>query len=108
MDEFKIVVAIAILVSLATLVTIVFIAEDAINNAKIPDIERGTVTSKALATDNRPANYKINLAENQAYFILDNTALYERIQQNQTYLFDCRIDFNHRMILIENATLIPP
>ncbi len=63
MDEFKIVIIVAILVSLATLGTIIYISEDAINNAKIPDVERGTVSSKALVSDNHPANYTVNLVK---------------------------------------------
>lgn len=108
MDEFKVVVTLAILVSLVTLGTIIYISADAVNSAEIPDIERGTVTSKAPLSENQPADYKVTLAGTQALYIQNNVSLYERIHENQTYLFDCRIDFNNKIILIENATLIPP
>lgn len=108
LDEFKIVVTLAIVVSLATLGTIVLISVDAVDNAKIPDVQRGIVTSKSPVTVSHAVNYKITVAENQALYIQNDAALYERIQVNQTYLFDCRIDFNNKMTLIENVTLIPP
>jgi hypothetical protein len=106
MDEFKIVVIVAILFSLVTLGTVIFIAQDAINNAKIPDIERGLVISKAPVSDSHPANYTVNLSENRALYVLNNNALYESIQKNQSYLFECRIDFNNKMTIIDSATLI--
>jgi hypothetical protein len=107
MDKFKLVIIIAMLVSLAMLGAIVFISQDAINNAKIPDVERGIVISKAPVLDSHPANYTVNLSENRALYILNNPALYQSIQENQTYLFQCRIDFNNKMTIINNATLIP-
>jgi len=108
MDEFKIVIIVAILVSLATLGTIIYISEDAINNAKIPDIERGTVSSKAPISDNHPANYIVNLSSGQKLYILNNATLYNSIIVNQSYVFDCRADFNNKMTIIDHATLIPP
>jgi hypothetical protein len=107
MDEFKIIVTVALLVSLAALGAVIFIAQDAVNNAKIPDVERGIVISKAPVSDNHPANYTVNLSENRAFYILNNPSLYESIQENQTYLFGCRIDLNNKITLIESATLIP-
>jgi hypothetical protein len=108
MDEFKIVVIVAILVSLATLGTIIYISEDSINNAIIPDIERGTVSSKALVSDNHPANYKINLSSGQKLYILNNSTLYDSIIVNQDYVFDCRVDLNNQMTIINHASLITP
>jgi hypothetical protein len=107
MDAFKIVVVVAIIVSVATLGTIIFISENAIDNSKIPDVTRGLVVSKGVVLDSHPANYTVNLQDNQALYILNNPSLYELIQENQSYIFDCRIDFNNKMTLIENATLIP-
>ena len=107
MDEFKIIVTIAILVSLVTLGTVIFIAQDAINNVKILDVERGLVISKAPVSDSHPANYTVNLSENRALYVLNNKTLYESIQENQSYLFECRIDFNNKMTIIDSATLLP-
>ena len=103
MDEFKIVIIVAILVSLATLGTIIYISEDAINNAKIPDITRGIVTSKTVITDKPSANYSITLSDGRTLYIQNKSALYESIivNENQTYTFDCRIDYNNNMVLID-------
>jgi len=107
MDEFKIVIIVAILISLATLGTIIYISEDAINNAKIPDVERGTVSSKAPVSDNHPANYTVNLSSGQKLYILNNATFYDSITVNQSYVFNCRVDFNNKMTIIDQATLIP-
>lgn len=104
MDEFKIVIIAAIL-TLATLVTIIYISEDAINNAKIPDITRGIVTSKNIVTDKPLANYSITLSDGRILYIQNKSALYDSIiiNENQTYIFDCRIDYNNNMVLIDSV-----
>jgi hypothetical protein len=108
MDEFKIVIIVAILVSLATLGAIIYISEDAIKNAKIPDIERGTVSSKEIVSDNHPANYTVNLSNGQKLYILNNATFYNSIIVNQSYVFDCRVDLNNKMTIINHATLFLP
>ena len=108
MDEFKIVIIVAILVSLATLGTILYISGDSINNDKIPDVERGSVSSKAPVSDNLPANYTVSLSSGQKLYILNNSTLYNNIIVNQSYVFDCRVDFNNKMTIINHATLITP
>jgi hypothetical protein len=108
MDEFKLVIIVAILVSLATLGTIIYISEDTINNAKIPDVERGTVSSKATVSDNPQANYTINLSTGQKLYILNNATFYNSIIINQTYVFNCRVDFNNKITIIDHATLLLP
>jgi hypothetical protein len=104
MDEFKIVIIVAILVSLATLVTIIYISQDAINNAKIPDITRGIVTSKTIVTDKPLANYSIALLDGRTLYIQNKSALYDSIivNKNQTYTFDCRIDYTNNIVLIDS------
>ena len=108
MDEFKIVIIVAILVSLATLGTIIYISEDSINNAKIPDVERGLVSSKTPVSDNLLANYSVNLSSGQKLYILNNAILYDNLIVNQSYVFDCRVDFNNKMTIINHASLITP
>jgi len=105
MDEFKIVIIVAILVSLATLGTIIYISEDAINNSKIPDITRGIVASKTIVTDKPSANYSITLNDSRTLYIQNKSALYDSIivSENQTYTFDCRIDYNNNMVLIDSV-----
>ena len=107
MDKLKLVIVVAVLSMMATLGVIVFIAQDAINGAKIPDAERGMVISKAPVTDDHPANYTVTLPENKVLYIVNNPALYESIVENKTYLFECRIDLANKMTIIENASLIP-
>ena len=107
MDEFKIVVIIAVLVSLAALGTMILIAEDVVDNGEIPDVTRGQVISKAPISDQHSENYIISLLGNQDLYILNNPTLYAIIQENQNYVFDCRIDFNNKITIINNATLIP-
>jgi hypothetical protein len=108
MDEFKIVIIVAILVSLATLGTIIYISEDAINNTKIPEIERGTVSSKATVSDNHQANYTINLSSGQKLYILNNATFYNSIIINQSYVFECRVDLNNKMTIIDHTTILLP
>ena len=108
MDEFKIIIIVAILVSFATLGAIIYISEDAINNAKLPDVERGLVSSKALISDSHPANFIINLSSGQKLYILNNSTFYNSIIINQSYVFDCRVDFNNKMTIIDHAALISP
>jgi hypothetical protein len=108
MDEFKIVIVVAILVSLATLGTILYISEDSIINSKIPDVERGAVSSKSPVSDNHPANYIVNLSTGQKLYILNNATFYNSITVNQSYVFNCRVDLNNKMTIIDQATLIPP
>jgi hypothetical protein len=107
MDKLKLVTVVAVLSMLVTLGAIVFIAQDAINGAKIPDAQRGMVISKAPVTDNQPANYTVTLPENKLLYIVNNPALYESIVANKTYLFDCRIDLANKMTIIESASLVP-
>ena len=108
MDAFKTTVIIAIIVSLGALGTIFYIAQDAISNAKIPDVQTGLVISKAPVADELQANYTLTLSDNRQLYISNDMTLYNVILENQTYVFSCRIDFNNKITLIENATLIPP
>ena len=108
MDAFKTTVIIAIIVSLGALGTIFYITQDAMSNAKIPDVQTGLVISKAPVADKPQANYAVTLSDNRQLYISNNMTLYNGILENQTYVFSCRIDFNNKITLIENATLIPP
>jgi hypothetical protein len=108
MDVFKTTIIIAIIVSLCALGTIFYITQDAIRNAKIPDVQTGLVISKSPVSDKPPANYTVTLSDNSQLYIPNNVTLYNSILENQTYVFSCRIDFNNKITLIENAILIPP
>jgi hypothetical protein len=108
MDAFKTTIIIAIIVSLCALGTIFYITQDAINNAKIPDVETGQVISKAPVSDNPLASYTVTLSDNRQLYISNNMTLYNTILENKTYVFNCYIDFNNKITLIENVILIPP
>jgi hypothetical protein len=105
-DAFKVTIIVVILLSLGVLGTVFYIAQDAINNVKIPDVQTGLVISKAPISDKLPANYTVNISDNRALYISNNMALYDSILVNQTYAFNCRIDFSNKITLIDNATLV--
>jgi len=104
-EAFKLIVVLAVVVSLATLTFIVVIAEDSIRNASIPDAESGVVLSKTVISDRSPATHAVNLLDGRTLYIQNNTALYDCIIENQTqiYSFMCRIDFNNNLIIIESV-----
>jgi hypothetical protein len=104
LDTFKAAVTVAIVLSLAAIGFIGVVAIDAIQGSKIPEQQYGTVASKSPLTDNPLANYKVTLANGKILYIQNNATLYDTLQINQSYLFDCRIDFNNQMTLIDKAT----
>jgi hypothetical protein len=106
-DAFKLTIILAIVATVGVLAGIIFISQDAIENAKIPDIERGLVLSKSPISDTRPANYTINLSDGKTLYIQNNATLYQSILENQTYVFTCSLDFNNKMTLIDKADLVP-
>ncbi len=106
MDAFKLTIILTIAATAGILGGIIFITQDSINNAKIPDVERGLVTSKAPLSETLQANYTVNLSDGKTLYILNNSTLYQSILENQTYVFTCYLDFNNKMILIENADLV--
>jgi hypothetical protein len=103
LDAFKVTILGAVLVSLIALGVIVYVAQDAITNSTAPDEETGYVTSKAQVTDSSSANYSISLSDGKTLYIQNDNVLYDSILVNQTFTFDCRIDFNHRMSLIQSV-----
>jgi hypothetical protein len=106
-DAFKLTIILTTIVSVGVLAGIMFIAQGMINNAKIPDVERGVVTSKAPVLDSYPANFTVNISDGKTLYIQNNATLYQSILENQTYIFTCRIDFNNKMTLIDSADLVP-
>lgn len=107
MDTFKITIAVAILSSLAILGAMFFITQNAIDNSKIPEVQKGLVVSKDAITDGHTANYSISLEGGKTLYILDNPALYDSILVNQTYQFDCWKDFKQKITIIETAIIQP-
>ncbi len=105
MDAFKITIAVAVLASLAILGGIFFITQNAIDNSKIPEVQKGLVVSKDVVADGNPANYSVSLEGGKTLYILNNPDLYESILVNKTYQFDCWKDFKQKITIIETATL---
>ena len=108
MDAFKVTIIVAVLASLAVLGGIVLISQDAVNNAKIPEVQKDKVVSKTVITDGNPANFSVTLESGQILYILKDSDLYDSILTNQTYQFDCLLDFKQKIIFIETATIQPP
>ncbi|MCL5876284.1 MAG: hypothetical protein M1540_00530 [Candidatus Bathyarchaeota archaeon] len=104
MDTFKVVVVVAITLSLASIGFIGAVAYDAIQYSKTPDQQYGMVASKSPVTDNPVANYMVSLYSGKTLYIQNNATLYDSLQVNQSYLFDCRIDFNNKITLIDKAS----
>jgi hypothetical protein len=104
MGEFKLVVVLSIMVSLIALGAIIYISENAVGTAKILDVTRGQVKSKDPLANNSLANYVVNLSDNRVLYISSNMSLYNSIQENQSYVFDCFIDFPHRVTFIDKVS----
>jgi len=103
MDEFKISVAVAILLSLIALGFISYVASDAIQGAKIPDAEYGIVVSKGLVENGDISYYAVTLENNKILYILNNSTLYDSIKENSNYLFTCHIDYLKHMTIIDST-----
>jgi len=79
------------------------IYQNSINTASIPDIEYGLVTAKAPVVDNKNANYTINLATGKVLYVQGNQTLYDTLELNKTYVFNCRIDIPNNMLIADSA-----
>ena len=105
MDAFKLTVVLTLVISLGVSAVIVGIAEESIRTATIPDAESGFVTSKFPLVDRTQATHAINLIDGRVLYIQNNSALYDSIllDMNQKYTFNCRIDYNNRIVIIEDV-----
>ncbi len=107
MDAFKLTVLSTVIILVFALSIIGYVALDQIDNSKIPDVERGLVTAKAPVAG-QMSSYTVSLSDGKVLYIDNNSALYDSIVENQTYLFNCRIDFNNNLIIVDTASLITP
>lgn len=96
----------AVTFSLVFLALIGLIAQDAINNSAIPNEEYGVVVSKAPMQGGHIADYMVSLANGKTLYILSNTTLYDSIEVNFSYLFNCRIDLNNQITIVNSATQV--
>jgi hypothetical protein len=102
-DAFKLTILATVMISLIMLGFIVFVAHDAISNSTIPDVERGVVVSKAVVTDKPIAKYAVFLSDGIELYIRNDEELFNSIIENYTYVFDCKIDFNNHMLMMESV-----
>ena len=70
------------------------------NLADIPSTERGTIVSKTVIS---PNDSIIELSNGKILHILSNTPLYQNLQLNQSYIFNCRFNYNTKNTYIEDA-----
>jgi hypothetical protein len=131
LDAFKITIIAAVLASIAILGAIFIITQDAINQAKIPDVQKGVVISKTVietggsteysisldggqilyilnsTKTGAPAEYSLSLDDGKTYNTVNSLTLYENILVNKTYQFDCFLDFKNKITIIDTAMLSP-
>jgi hypothetical protein len=79
------------------------ISVNAINTGTIPDIEYGLVSAKAPVTDGQNANYTITLSNDKILYVQNNQTLYDTLEVNKTYVFNCLIDLPNDMLIAESA-----
>jgi hypothetical protein len=107
LDAFKRIILLSVLASLIALGFIAYVATDAIQGVKIPDQEYGIVTSKGPVTDGHAADYVVTISTGKTLYIQTNQTMYDYLQKNSSYLFDCRIDLIGDMIIIDSASQPP-
>jgi hypothetical protein len=103
LDAFKVTILGAVVVSLIALGVIVYVAQDAITNSTAPDEETGYVTAKTPVTDIPAVTYSVSLSDGKTLYIQNDNVLYDSILVNQTFTFDCRIDFTNHRFLIQSV-----
>jgi hypothetical protein len=106
MDAFKSTVIVAVLISWVALGVIYFVASDAIQGAKIPDVEYGVVDSKGLFENGERAYYTVTLKSGEKFYIINNSTLFDSIKENISYLFTCRIDYANKMTIIDSVSQV--
>ncbi len=102
-DTFKAVVVLSVVVCIASLVVIGVVTEEAIRTASIPDSQSGVVLSKAAVSDKPSAMFAVTLVGGKVLYIQNNSLIYNSVVENQSFRFDCRIDYNNNMIFIESV-----
>jgi len=96
-DVSTLIFVLAIVIAVILLGVIFLIAQN--NLTDIPSTERGTIVSKTVINENGSV---IGLSDGKTLHILNNTPLYQSLQQNQSFIFNCRFNYNTKMTVIEN------
>ena len=104
MDGFHKAVIVTILITLLSMGIIFSLALYDISKGNIPDEQSGLVISKQPISNGKPANYTVTLSDNRVLYIAKNSALYESIVENQTYVFHCSLDVKNKMTFIQQVS----
>lgn len=105
MDAFKKIIICSIVVLLAAVGFMAYVAGDAISGAKIPDSESGIIAAKAPVNDGHAAAYMITLQSGRVLYIASNATLYDELTVGSSYAFTGRIDLLGDITLIDSAKL---
>jgi hypothetical protein len=97
-DVFTLTFVFAIVIAVISGGIVILIAQN--NLTDIPLTERGTIVSKTVINTNDSV---IGLSNGRILHILNNPPLYQSLQQNQSYIFNCRFNYNTKIIVIEDA-----
>jgi hypothetical protein len=95
-------VLLTVVLSIVIFGFIVFLTANDISQAKIPDVEQGTVLSKQVLSNS--TNYSVTLSDGKTLYVQNNSSLFESIQENHTYVFNCRIDLNNEITIIDKIS----
>ncbi len=96
-DIFTLTFVFAIVIAVIVVGAIFLIAQN--NLTDIPSTERGLIVSKTVINANDSI---IGLSDGKTLHILNNVALYLSLQENQSYIFNCRFNYNSKITVIEN------
>jgi hypothetical protein len=100
-DPFTLTIVVVIIIAI---VVVGIVALVLVNNLKtIPSGESGLIVSKSVINANESA---IELSNGKTFYILNNTPLYDSLQENQTYSFDCLFNYHTKTTYIESAQVI--
>ena len=97
-DVFTLTFVSAIVIAVISGGIVILIAQN--NLTDIPSTERGTIVSKTVINTNDSV---IGLSDGKILHIMNNTPLYQSLQKNQNYIFNCRFNYNTKITVIEDA-----
>src|SRR5208283_2765533 len=87
-DPFTLTIVVVIIISIAIVGIVALVL---VNNLKsIPSGESGLIVSKSVINANESA---IELSNGKTLYILNNTPLYNILEENQTYSFECLFNY---------------
>jgi len=100
-DPFTLTIVVALIISMVVVGIVAVVVLD--NLKAIPSGESGLIVSKSVLNANEG---EIELSGGKTLHILNNTQLYDSLQENQTYSFDCLYNYYTKTEYIESAQII--